>query len=318
MNSLKEIGNVLSSLRKVSVFTHTRPDGDAIGSAMSLSLVLDSIGVENEVVCDMAIPETFRRLPKADRFRTEPKLDADMLVLVDCADENRTGRLADFILRSGKKIINIDHHVSNTRFGAYNYVHECSANCQNMANLFAEMGVKLTPDAATYLMTGILTDSGTFSHSDVDKETFRIAGDLLESGSELSSLIYQLFRRQRKERFLLNQRVMQKVRFALDDRLTFLTVLQSDLAAVGAKAEMTEGFVDYPLTVDSVEVSVALLEVKPRQFKVSLRSKGKVNVNQVAACYGGGGHVLASGCMIFGDVEEVVDRLTYTVSQHMV
>lgn len=315
--TLKEFALALSKVKSATIVAHMRPDGDTLGSALSLSVVLRSLGIRNEVVCESVVPDTFLSLPGAREIKKEPTFDAEAIVCVDCSDENRTGALADWLIKSKRKKFNIDHHVSNTRFGDYNYVRTCSANCQNMAELYRLLGAEVDKDAANLLMVGLLTDSGSFTHSDVDAETMRTAAFLLERGADISALTYHLFRRQRKERFLLNTRIMAKARFALEDRLAFIAVTQDDLAAVGAKQEMTEGFVDYPLTVDSVEVSIALLEVKKRTYKVSLRSKGTVNVNEVASCYGGGGHVLASGCMVFGELEEVIDKLTYTVSQRL-
>ncbi|MBO5525999.1 MAG: bifunctional oligoribonuclease/PAP phosphatase NrnA [Clostridia bacterium] len=313
---LKKFAEKLSAVRSATILCHMRPDGDTIGSALALSLALDSLGIENEVCCESVVPELFVNLG-AGKIRNKPRLDSEAIVCVDCADEFRLGELSDYFLKSKKKTFNIDHHVSNTRYADVNYVNNCSANCQNMTRLFQEMHVEITKEMANFLMMGLLTDSGSFTHSDVNGETMRVGGVLLDAGADIDGLTYQMFRRQKKTRFLLNTRVMNKVRFFLDDRLACVIVMQSDLEAVGAKPEMTEGFVDFPLTVDGVEVSAALMEVKREQFKVSLRSKGEVNVNEVASSFGGGGHVLASGCMLFGSVEEVLDKLSFAVSRQL-
>lgn len=313
---LKKFAENLMGMRSVTILCHMRPDGDTLGSALALSLALDQLGVENEVCCESVVPEMFLRLG-AEKVKKTPKLDSEAIVCVDSADEFRLGELSDYFLKAKKKKFNIDHHISNTKYADVNYVNCCPANCQNMVKLFEEMHVTITKEIANFLMMGLLTDSGSFTHSDVDGETFRVAGLLLDAGADVNALTYQMFRRQKKIRFLLNTRVMNKVRFELDDQLAFVIVMQSDLEATGAKQEMTEGFVDFPLTVDGVEVSIALMEVKKEQFKVSLRSKGKVNVNEVASSFGGGGHILASGCMLFGSVEEVVDKLCFAVSRQL-
>jgi phosphoesterase RecJ-like protein len=110
---------------------------------------------------------------------------------------------------------------------------------------------------------------------------------------------------------------MSEIRYFLEDKLAVITTTKKMIATYGADPSDTEGFVDFPLSVDGVEVAVAILEVKPRQYKLSLRSKGKTNVNAIAAVFGGGGHILASGCMMFGELEEVIDKLRYTVSQYL-
>ncbi len=126
-----------------------------------------------------------------------------------------------------------------------------------------------------------------------------------------------MFKKQKKARALLYADTLSRMRFLLDDRLAVLIVRQEDLKKYAARQDYTEGFVDFPLSIDTVEVSVSIMETKRNQYKISLRSKGKVNVNAVAAVYGGGGHVLASGCMLFGDVEEVIDKLQFTVSRYL-
>ena len=126
-----------------------------------------------------------------------------------------------------------------------------------------------------------------------------------------------MYSRQPNERALLSGRVMNDIRFALEDKLTFIVISAKDMDECAADKSLTEGFVDFPLTIDGVEVSISLMEFKKEQYKVSLRSKGKVNVNAVAANFGGGGHVLASGCMLFGTLEHVIDKLTYAVYQNL-
>jgi phosphoesterase RecJ-like protein len=125
-----------------------------------------------------------------------------------------------------------------------------------------------------------------------------------------------MFTKQSKARAILYGRTMNKIRFELDDRLAFITVTQKDFEETGTDKSQTEGFVDFPLSIDGVEVAIALMEVKAGQYKASLRSKN-INVNAVAAKFGGGGHLLASGCMLFGEYEEVVERLTYAVYQNL-
>ena len=107
------------------------------------------------------------------------------------------------------------------------------------------------------------------------------------------------------------------MRFALDDKFAFIVITQENMKKYGADHGMTEGFVDFPLSVDGVEVAASLMEMKKGQYKISLRSKSYANVNQIAGVYGGGGHIRAAGCMLFGELEEVLDRLTYTVSQYL-
>lgn len=318
MNTIEEIANVLKSLKSAVIFTHMRPDGDTIGSGMALSRALSLLKIENQVVNEGAIPENFSFLPAIDKILRAPTIDAEAYICVDSSDEARLGALQSvYFAGAGRKItVNIDHHVSNTRFAKYNYVRACSANCENIAALISAMGVAYDKEIANYLMTGLATDSGGFSHSDVDGGTFRAAALAADAGADVNTITYHLFRKKSRARAELYAEVIGHLRYFLDDTLAIAVVTKAMLAKYGLSSDATEGFVDFALTVDTVEVSVCLMETGKGQYKASLRSKGKVNVNEVAGRFGGGGHVLASGCMLFGDLEEAVDKLRYAVYQH--
>jgi phosphoesterase RecJ-like protein len=187
----------------------------------------------------------------------------------------------------------------------------------NVAQLIKYMGAPLDKKMAEYLLLGLLTDSGNFAHDDVNEETLLLAAKLVKAGADMHHLNYMLFKRQSKARALLYARTMSGMRFYHDNRFAAIIVTKKNMEECGADAGMTEGFVDFPLNVDTVEVAASLLEVKKGQYKISLRSKSYVDVNRLAGCYGGGGHVRAAGCMLFGDLEDVLDRLSYTVSQYL-
>ncbi len=320
MNTIEEIAGVLKRLKSAVIFTHTRPDGDAIGSALALSRALFLLGIENEVADDSEIPEKFAYLAGARAIKRAPSLDAEGYICVDASDENRLGELGGVFRKGakrGKTTVNIDHHVSNTRFCQYNFVRERSSNAENVAEVIAALGVPFDGEIAAALMTGIVTDSGGFSHSDVKGDTFRAAALAADAGADVNLITYQMFRRQSKARAQMYARVIKDLRFLLDDRLAVAYVPEELLTGFGLKQDATEGIVDFALTIDPVEVSVCLMEVKEGQYKASFRSKGKVNVNEVAGIFGGGGHVLASGCMFFGELEGVLDKLSYAVWQHL-
>ena len=320
MNTIEEIANILKSVKSAVIFTHMRPDGDTLGSGMALSRALSMLGIENEVVNADPIPEKFFFLPGMKDIRTAPTLDADAYICVDSSETGRLGELQEVFLAGAKKkkiTLNVDHHISNTRYAKYNCVNICSANCENISELIDALGVKKDKAIADYLMTGLITDSGNFTHSDVNGRTFRIAAAAADAGADNNTINYELFRKQKRARAEAYAEVISHLRYLLDDRLAIALIPLELLARHGATADMTEGFVDFALPVDTVEVSVSLMEVNKGQYKASLRSKGKTNVNAIAAVYGGGGHILASGCMLFGEIEEVIDKLRYTVSQHL-
>ena len=320
MQSLQEIAEVIKGLKSAVIFTHTRPDGDCLGSGLALYFALKQLNIPCEICNDSDIPDKFSFVFGISEIKKTPTMDADGYICVDSADEKRLGCLEEALQRAmrNKKItVNIDHHISNTKYAKYNFVRAMSSNCQNMTELMLLLGVTIDERIATPLFMGMLTDSGGFSHSDVNGDTFRAAGRVVDAGVNVDAVNYTLFKRQSKARAALYGETMFKIRYLLDDRLAVICITREMLQKYGAEQSMTEGFVDFPLTVEGVEVAAAILENKFRQYKISLRSKGRVNVNAIASAYGGGGHILASGCMIFGDLEEVVDKLRYTVSQYL-
>ncbi len=317
---IEQIANVIKQAKNVLICTHMRPDGDAFGSAFSLACALKHFGISYQICVENEVPSTLSFVPDIHTVKKLPTIEYDLLVTVDCSDVSRLGILSDEFLRAKRKkidVVNIDHHVSNTRFGNYNYVRLCAANCMNIAQLIAYMGAPIDKKTAEYLLLGLLTDSGNFSHDDVTEETFLLAAQLVKAGADVKAYNDNLFKRQSKARAALYAQTMSKMRYYHENRFALIVIEKDALLSTGANESMTEGFVDFPLSVDGVEVAASLLEVNRRQYKVSLRSKTYVDVNKLAATYGGGGHAKAAGCMLFGEKEDVIDRLSYTVSQYL-
>lgn len=318
--TLEQIANRIKSAKSVLIVSHMRPDGDACGSALALCYALQNIGVGAEVCIESDIPFNLFFVDGVQQIGKKPQKSYDLLVAVDCSDEQRLGALSEeFYLAKRKKIdtVNIDHHVSNTRFAKYNFVRSCAANCMNVSQLIAYLGASFDKKIAECLMLGLMTDSGNFSHDDVDEEAFLLAAKLVKLGVDVRLFNYNLFKKQSKARAALYARVMSKIRYYHDDRFAAIIITGQAMEECGADQTMTEGFVDFPLNVDSVEVAASLMEVKKGQYRISLRSKTYADVNKIAGVYGGGGHVRAAGCMLFGDLEEILDKLSYTVSQYL-
>ena len=318
--TLQQIATRIKQAKRVLIMTHMRPDGDAFGSALALSAALDFFNIPNQVCDESDIPSNLTFMEGIEKVSKTPQGNFDLVVTVDCSDEQRLGGLSeDFYLAKRKKIdtVNIDHHISNTRFAKYNFVEECAANCMHMATLIEYMGAPFDKKTAECLLVGLLTDSGNFSHDDVKEKTLLLAAKLVKAGADINRLNYFLFKRQTRARAMLHARTMSGMRFYHEERFAAIIVSKKNMEECGADVGMTEGFVDFPLNVDTVEVAASLLEIKKGQYKISLRSKTYVDVNRLAGCYGGGGHVRAAGCMLFGDLEDVLDRLSYTVSQYL-
>lgn len=317
-NTFEEIAQKLNSAKRVAIFCHVRPDGDALGSGMALCLALRGKGKTAVMCCEDKVPAKFGFLKPLSEVRNQlPPINFDTLVCVDCADGTRAGVFSSKFKKFKGVTINFDHHISNDGYAKYNFVLVCPATCQIMTEFLHYAGYEITEDIANLLMLGLITDSGTFTHRDVEPATFGAAAFLREKGADINNIDYNLNGRQSKQRANLFGKVMSNIRFELDEKFALILVTNEMLNTVGGDMSVTEGFVDFPMTIDGVEVAASILETKKGQYKVSLRSKGKVNVNAVAGEFGGGGHVLASGCMLFGEYEEVVERLKEAVAKNL-
>ncbi len=317
MISLTELASKIAKETKVAIFCHVRPDGDALGSALGLKLALKSLGATAEVFCDEVVPTRFYFLNQTTTVRKDFSLSDgySALVAIDCAEINRLGDFAkDF--DGFNNTYSIDHHVSNTRFAKQNYVFDNASNCENVYALIKELGVEITEEIANLLALGIVTDTGNFKHNNVTANTFSVASELKRNGADFNNIVYNSFTRQTKARAKLFGTVTSKIRYLLDDRFAIITITQEAIKSAGATPDETEGFIDFIMGVDTVEVGAAIMEIANNKYKVSLRSKS-ANVNAVASAFGGGGHISASGCQIFGEYEEVVDRLRFEVSKEL-
>ena len=318
--TMQQIAERIKRAKSVLIMTHMRPDGDALGSALALFSALKKLNIRGQVCVESDIPSNLRFIKGVETIAKKPAGSYDLLVTVDCSDEQRLGLLqTEFGKAKRAKIdtVNIDHHISNTRFAKYDFVQECAANCMHIATLIEYLGVPFDKTIAEYLLIGLLTDSGNFSHDDVTEETFLLAAKLTKAGADVGKLNTELFKNQPKQRAKFYAETMSKMRYALEDKFAFIVLTYDQMKERGIDLGMTEGFVDFPLSVSGVEVGASLLEIKKGQYKISLRSKNYADVNGVAATFGGGGHVRAAGCMLFGDLEDVIDRLTYAVYQHI-
>ena len=316
MITIAELSLKLKKENRVAIFPHIRPDGDTIGSAFALKLALEKIGILVEIVLKDAIPTRFGFLVDAKHVKSEPCGEYSALIAIDCADITRLGEFAEEFDKH-KNTYNIDHHISNNRYAKENYVVDSAANCENVYQLINALGVQIDCQIANFLATGIVTDTGNFRHKNVTSETLFIASELVKKGADLNKIYYYMFTMQSKSRAKLFGRVMSNIRYFLSDRFAVASVFAKDIVDCGATPDETEGFIDFVMGINTVEVGACLMEISKNKYKISFRSKG-ANVNAVALTFGGGGHTLASGCQISGEYEDIVDRITFAVSRELI
>lgn len=317
MLTLNNISENLVKHKNIAIFCHIRPDGDSIGSAVALKLALQSLNIEAEVFCADQIPERFLFFDEVKSIKKELVNEYSALVAVDCADDSRFAPYSE-IFKLHKNTFNVDHHISNTRFARYNYVEDCAACSEIIFLLIKSMGIKITKEIATLLAVGIVTDTGNFRHKNVTERTLKFAGELLSFGADLNLIVRKMYTEQTPARAKLFGLTMSKIRYFHEGRLAIACVRLADFISTSAKQDETEGFIDFIMGIKGLEVGICIMEVKENSYKVSFRSRGETDVNAIASTFGGGGHKLASGCILNGEYEEVVDKLQFAVSRYLI
>lgn len=304
---------LFNKAQSVLIISHCRPDGDTIGASLALREALKQKISEVDVVCDGVIPQKYDFLAETENYENFASVNKkyDLYVFVDCASLGQTGDCCQFV-RSDYLTLNIDHHVSNAEYAKYNYVDKKASCCEVMFALLKKLGYTINGKIAEFLLLGVVTDTGNFSHNNTTAQTLKVAGELMEIGADLYKINQKMFKSQPKNRSDLFLSVMQKMKFYHDGQVAMIVIPKSEMEKYSADASLTEGFIDYPMEIAGVEIGISVMENKEKTYKISFRSKGKADVNKLAAVFGGGGHVCASGAMLRGYLEDVIDKLVYT------
>ena len=303
--------DVVSELRTRSAFvfvSHVKPDGDTLGAGLALGLALRPLGKRVYYFQQDPVPRNLRFLPDADRVSRELPADlpADTLwVFCDMSDASRGGEFLPAIER--QNILDIDHHLGNTRFGALNYVleRECSTGTC-VLKLLEAMKAPVTPEIATCLLTTIMTDTGGFMHANTTADVLRTSAWLVDRGADKEEITERVFANKRFAAITLVGDALANAR--LEERGKFCWSLVDDamLARHGADGEDTEEIVQHLRSVEGVDVA-ALFKAYEGEVRVSLRGNGRVNVQSAAGRLGGGGHFRASGLTFEGSVQDAIE-----------
>jgi len=312
---VNRIIDVIASNRSFLITSHVRLDGDAVGSELALYHLLKNLGKEAVVYNEDETPGNYRFLPGTEVIvhflGTVDHFDAAFVL--DCSEISRVGDAASRILGM-KTIINIDHHISNTgSFGLSFADPGASSVGELLYRLIEKMGAPVTREIAVNLYTAIVTDTGSFQYSNTGEDTFRIAGKLVKMGADPYGIAEKIYENNPKERIRLLEKVLGTLEFAWDGRISTLWVSRQMLKDAGALPEHTDNFVDLARSVEGVEVAAFFTEMEKNLYKVSLRSKGRINVAKVAGRFGGGGHFSAAACKIEGGLEGVKNRIVQAV-----
>jgi phosphoesterase RecJ-like protein len=314
-NELAAVVDALRSHDRFLATTHENPDGDALGSLLGLTLGLRQLGKDVEMILGPRerVPAEYAFLPLADLLR-EPPADAGerVLVCLDCASEHRL--TAAGLRESAPLVLDVDHHHDNTRFGDVNLiVADASSTSEIVADLLAELGVRITPEIAEPLYIALVTDTGRFQYSNTTPKALRLAADLVEAGADVHHVFRQVYENVDFAKLKLLARVLERAQVYDGGRVVISHLLRGDFAEVGAEEPYSEGLIDYLRSVEGAEL-VALIREPPRDDgparRVSLRaSADEVDVSRIARTFGGGGHTQAAGFSSDLPIDELADAI---------
>ncbi len=300
----RTIGRMLVTAEAVLLGTHVNPDGDAIGSILGLAHVLRRQGKRVHSICPSPVPDKLTFLPGYESISTErPAWNPDLVVILDCSDRERLAYLNDDSLFERFPSVNIDHHATNSHFATVNWVDpSMAATAEMLAVLLAEMDWPLDEAAATCLLTGLHTDSLGFRTTTTQPRTLRLAADLMTQGASITDIVERLY--DSKPRATLRIWGLALAAMQEEGALVWTAVTRDMLARAGAENETLNGIVGFMRSTADVEVAVLFSETPEGQVRTEFRSKGRVNVADIAYRLGGGGHPPAAGCLLAGPLEE--------------
>jgi len=303
---LDEVLNQIGRRQKFICTSHARPDGDAVGSALACCQILRSMGKQANVVLSDGVPGIYRPLPYADSVLrgVEQAPDADAAIILECDGIART-KLTGL---DKHYLINIDHHDTARPFGHVNWIDpNACATAEMIFRLARQAGVKISPEVATCLYTAVLTDTGSFCFTGTTERTFALAQELVRCGADPVKIAHSVyFSTQLSKMRLLGEALCTLHK---DGSLAWMNVTHRAMELCESQEEDCEGLVNYALAIQGIEVALFFREQADGRFRVSLRSKGAINVAKVAETFGGGGHSCASGCAIEGPLSVATERM---------
>jgi phosphoesterase RecJ-like protein len=305
---LQQIVDAVRARRRFVLSSHARPDGDSIGSQLAMAYALREMGHETTIVNADPAPPPLMAFPGVPDIRIAPGVEGefDAAIIMECGDLQRTGvrGLERFF------VVNIDHHPGNTGYGQINWFDPGAAACGEMVfDLVRALGVPLTKIIATHIYLAILTDTGSFHYSSISPRTFDICRECLEAGVDPVLVARNVYDSNNMGRLKLFGAVLGAMQIDQTGRIAIVYVDHEMARAAGGTYEDTEGLINLPLTVKEIEAVVFFKQEKGDRYRVSLRSKGNVDIGTIAKEYGGGGHKNASGCTVSGPIEELQKAL---------
>jgi phosphoesterase RecJ-like protein len=313
-SDLRAVADAIRSHDRFLVTTHENPDGDALGSILAMKLALAQLGKDSSLYLggSIPLPHEYDFMPLDGLSRTLPDdVGARVLLALDCANERRLGPDPGLLERV-PLVVNVDHHHDNTRFGDVSFVvADASSTGEILRDLFAELGIRLTPEIAEALYIALVTDTGRFQYANTTPKALRLAAELVEAGANVHRVFQDVYENVAFAKIKLLARALAKARVLEGGRIIVSDLERADFAAAGAEEPFAEGIIDFLRAVEGTEL-VALIREPPTlngpSRRVSLRARAEgVDASAIARKSGGGGHRQAAGFSSESSTDEIVD-----------
>jgi phosphoesterase RecJ-like protein len=312
---LSAVLDVVRRGQRFAVGSHARPDGDAVGSMLACGMMLRQLGKHADLISADPVPLIYRGLPCAPTIRQTRQLegDYDAVFLLEC-DGIQRSRLAGL---EGRLLVNIDHHASGRPFADVNWIDvDACAVAEMVYRLAIAAGADVTPQIAACLYAAVLTDTGSFCYEGTDAHAFELARELVGHGADPAGIAREVYFSNPLSKMLLLGAALSNLR--REGRLAWLWVTHDDMTRAGAAEEDCEGIVNYAIGICGVEAAVLLRELPDHRVRLSLRSKGQLDVARIAASFGGGGHLHAGGCTLEGPLRAATEIILETMRRELV
>ena len=301
---LSQVVELIENKDNFAITTHVRPDGDGVGSSLGLYWLLTSLGKSADVIVRDAIPPSYSQLPGAELIRRVSEIDReyDAVFVIECSDIERPG-----IRKLEEQFtVNIDHHATSEHFGTINWIDAtASAVGEMIYNLCKAIGGRVSKEIAECVYMALVTDTGSFHFPNTTERTLKVASELVKVGVQPSQISEAVYNSYSWSRVALLQRVLATARRDRTGRVAFIRQTMQMEEESGSVDGDNSGFVNMPLVAKEIVGAVYMREVQPETYRVSLRSKGNINVARIAESFGGGGHKNAAGFRVSGDWDEV-------------
>lgn len=318
--SLKQVWKGILDGQNFFVAGHLNPDGDSLGCTLTMCSLLERLGKTAYAYASPAIGTDLLFLPGLKRIHLnelpqKPKFDT--VILLECSDRTRGGDL-ETVLKNAKTIINIDHHLVSDAYGHINHIDStASSTAEIIFQLFeaSEDNLLPTPEEATCLYTGLVTDTGRFLHTNTSAEALRVASALVACGADVNQINQVIYFTKSYTELKLLGRALEKMRLLFQNKYSEIILTLADFEPLNAVPSQTQGIVSQPTMIPGVEIS-ALIKEEPDKVSVNLRSRNKIDVSAIAQVFGGGGHARAAGFKIVGkSVQDVAQALAKEVKK---